>query len=1084
MALRFSWRRLPQRLLRRWFFVPLLVGIVFLFLALLPRVLHRALSARLAAIIPGAVSLGDVDLDLLRGGVTLKDLTVTVPGDQRPAITVRKLGIDLALWALWHGHITLEAVSLSEVHIEALQQAGGQLNLTRLLPPADPSAPLAEFPVLRVEQLVLTQARIRYHDHTRTPPPAFLLVIDRLETGEIALRSDGLSVPVTVQLKGQLNESPLHGQATILWQRTQTGVEVHIDGAQLTLAMLKPYLQQVPAVRHGSGQAGGRVRYRYQSGEGVQTVHALDGVLTLRQIRVTDPLSGQAVLDLPTAEVAVEKIDFLAREVRLATVHMAEARVLVLQTATGLNWATLMDLEPSTGPGESDEQGESLWRLTLQEIRLLGGELRYRQHSWADDEFLAVTPEELTLRYLADGTTESPLSFRVRLGDGRLSGAGGLRLSPFSLQLQVQLSELSLASLQPVFSRLLPGARVTGVVTGAVQTTFRITDGMPTVGVSGALDTAAVSVTGFSAAGSELGWQSGRIAVGEGSTVLPLAASLETSLSQLTLRHLPSGTLTIGQATGAGHLAWRPEGLSPAAAPEEGETSVGSRQPPVLQVHGSVEANDVVLKDSQQQIWFACYHGRAELREGSQLLPLALHLEDLVLEYPYGQLVRTNTRQFAAFVPPVVTHEQGHPPDRAPGGATAGPAPFAVQIERATVRGGELFFADHALTPPQMVSWQNVALDVTGARYPSLQLAQAAVRAFHEDGAPIRLHATAAHTDGQTVVKIRGEVERLGLPRLNPYLAPLGYPVRNGALSLRVDLVVPGNRLQANSTLTLHDLGMGSAEGASVLEKQVGLPLSLIVALLKDLDGNINLQIPVRGQLDEPSFEWGGTILRAIRDAVVGAVTSPLKLLGAVLTRKGQIRHFSLAPITFLPGTSRYSEQGQHQLTRLGEFLSQRPELSVQISGYTGPADLEVLQDRLLLAQLQSSSPMPPQPLPSPAPETSLQSAAREEIAQFLAARLGVTDSVPTLSAEAAALLARLRAQVVVPPQDLERLAAERVQQVSTDLASRHAIASSRLLRARGKTPGREGAEVRYLLQAADGEAQPDRRLSGQQELF
>lgn len=1080
MPLRSAWHRLRlHRSRRRLFVLLLLAGVAFLLLGLLPELVRRALTARLAAATAAAVHLTNVDLDPLRGGVTLEDLSVILPGDRQPAVIVRALDINLALLALLRGRIRAEAVSLSGVHVEVIQQPDGRLNLGRLLPPAETAASQVGLPALTVEHLALSDAQIHYQDRTRTPPPTFVFAIEGLRADGIALRSDGLNAPVTVSLQGRLNESPLRGEATVLWQRTHTGVEVRIDVQQLTLSALKPYLRHVPAVQHASGHAGARLDYRYRSGEGVQTVHRLDGSLTLHQVRVTDPLSGQTVVDLPAGEVTVERVDFLAREIRLAAAHLANAHLLVLRTATGLNWATLVqpdNAEPDAEPGARHGPVTSPWRFFLREARLTGGELRYRESAWADTEFISVVPEEITVRHIGGDTAESPVRFHARVGDGGLTGEGALQFSPFSLRLQVQLSDLNLALLQPLLTRLLTATQVSGRVTAIAHTTWSIHNGGQTVGLSGTVDTAAVGLTGFPEAQSELGWQSGRIEFADGSTLAPLAVGLNTQLSAVTFRRPAPGTLTVGQATGSMRLTWQEGADLRVAATEAGGGEPASQPPlaslhlPALLAHGSVMVRDVVLKGPQdQQILLACYHGQAQLREGSRFLPLALHVHDLVLDYSYGQLVRTSSGRFALFAP-VTTSAQEPTGAAARGDAAASPVPFAIHIDRATVRGGEIFFADHTLTPPQTVFWQNVELDLTDAQYPPPRIALLALRAFNEDGAPVRLRGTVGYADQQTVVKVRGEVERLSLPRFNRYLAPLGYPVRDGALSLRFDIVVPGNQLQAKSDVTLHDLGLGSGEGTAALEKQIGLPLSLVVALLKDLHGNINLQVPVRGRLDEPSFQLRGTILRAVRDAVVGAVTSPLKLLGAVFTRKGQIRNFTLAPITFLPGTSQYSEQGEQQLARLGEFLARRPELSVEFSGHTGPADAEVLRDRLVLAQLHSlpSPTAPPQPVPAEPQGVASQSTPRDEVKQFLASRLGQAHSVaaPTLSTEASTLLAQLRAQAVLPAEDLERLATERVQGVIADLITRHAIASSRLLLARGKAPGREGAEVRYLLQS------------------
>jgi hypothetical protein len=131
----------------------------------------------------------------------------------------------------------------------------------------------------------------------------------------------------------------------------------------------------------------------------------------------------------------------------------------------------------------------------------------------------------------------------------------------------------------------------------------------------------------------------------------------------------------------------------------------------------------------------------------------------------------------------------------------------------------------------------------------------------------------------------------------------------------------------------------------------VGLPLTLVIALLKDLNGDINLQLPVNGRVNEPGFQLSGTIVRAIRDVLIGAVTSPLKVLGALFKGKDKLEGFTLEPIRFTPGTRQIVENSQEQLSRLALFLTQRPKLDLRFSGVTGPDDVGVLRDQLILNQ-------------------------------------------------------------------------------------------------------------------------------------
>ncbi len=482
----------------------------------------------------------------------------------------------------------------------------------------------------------------------------------------------------------------------------------------------------------------------------------------------------------------------------------------------------------------------------------------------------------------------------------------------------------------------------------------------------------------------------------------------------------------------------------------------------------------------EKQELLSCYQVRAKLNEGSRLLPLDLRLGEVALAYPYTQGFCTAKGQFQLFKlssesPPAPAPSANVPPPAAPSAqASAAPAPSSpvVHIDRVTFIGGQLYFEDHAVTPSQMVYWQDVKIDLSDVGYPLVRPAAFTLHAFNNDGAPVEVQGTTQRQADLLLTRVHGKIERLSLPRFNVYLESLlGYRVRNGAVSLTWDLTIPGNRLQATTAVTLHNLGLSNKQGASVLEEQVGLPLQLVVALLKDLNGNINLQLPVEGQFGEPGFHLGGTILQAIRDVLIGAVTSPLKLLGAVFSGEDKIEDFTLEPVRFVPGTNQPTGAGKEQLARLGQFLAQRPELNLRLSGHTGPDDLQVLKDRVVLAQLLQEN-VPPAKAQDAGGTgqggTTLPVPPQEEVRQFLTYQLSHPEGngAPALSAQATALLTQRRDQVTLAPQVKDRLSQDRVQAVISVLTANPGVTQGRLHLSLEKLRGREGPEVRYMVQA------------------
>ncbi len=278
----------------------------------------------------------------------------------------------------------------------------------------------------------------------------------------------------------------------------------------------------------------------------------IEGTLELEQVSFADPLSGRTALDLPGGQVTVEKIDLLTHEIRLATVELQTPRLFFLQSAPGLNWTSLVRTPDQTAQNEIPQpKTAAAWRFLLQEARLRGGEIVYRDNTWTEAETVTLVPDELQIQHLGEETEDSPLRFRLRLGEGTLTGEGKLRLTPFHLQTQAQLTGIDLTSLRPVLTRVLTAENVGGTVNGTVNTDLTTRDGAPVATVGGTVETTALSLAGVPQPGSAVAWESGRVELGEGSTVIPLNLGLNAEFSRLSIQRLPQGDVSIEKTSGS-----------------------------------------------------------------------------------------------------------------------------------------------------------------------------------------------------------------------------------------------------------------------------------------------------------------------------------------------------------------------------------------------------------------------------------------------------------------------------------------------------------------------------------------------------
>jgi hypothetical protein len=124
----------------------------------------------------------------------------------------------------------------------------------------------------------------------------------------------------------------------------------------------------------------------------------------------------------------------------------------------------------------------------------------------------------------------------------------------------------------------------------------------------------------------------------------------------------------------------------------------------------------------------------------------------------------------------------------------------------------------------------------------------------------------------------------------------------------------------------------------------IDLPLGLAIALLKDADGRIDLDMPVSGSVDDPEFAIGRVVWKALVTLITKVVTSPFRLLGSLIGMESD----QLGQVGFPPGRADLLPPEREKLANVATALAHRPELGLVVPAVADPA-----ADRSALQQLQ-----------------------------------------------------------------------------------------------------------------------------------
>jgi len=93
-----------------------------------------------------------------------------------------------------------------------------------------------------------------------------------------------------------------------------------------------------------------------------------------------------------------------------------------------------------------------------------------------------------------------------------------------------------------------------------------------------------------------------------------------------------------------------------------------------------------------------------------------------------------------------------------------------------------------------------------------------------------------------------------------------------------------------------------------------------------DRDGVINLDVPVGGTLDDPSFRIGPIVWQVIKNIIVKAVTAPFALLGSLFEGAEEAQF-----VDFAPGEATLDAATAERLGALAKSLVEKPELKLDV---------------------------------------------------------------------------------------------------------------------------------------------------------
>lgn len=245
-------------------------------------------------------------------------------------------------------------------------------------------------------------------------------------------------------------------------------------------------------------------------------------------------------------------------------------------------------------------------------------------------------------------------------------------------------------------------------------------------------------------------------------------------------------------------------------------------------------------------------------------------------------------------------------------------------VKNFSLKNGEVDFSDASLFMPfaTTISKLNGKLTDIDKKRPSSGEFQGVVgkNGFAQITAKLFPFELKQNTD------IKLDFKDIDLTDITPYSGQfVGYKIKKGKLNLNLNYSVADSKLNGSNFINFDSLTLGEKVDS---KDAVNLPLSLAISILSDQNNQINIDLPVEGNLDDPDFKYGGVIWAAVKKLFADITLAPFRFLGNALGLGSK----DLSSIDFLAGSSELISSETPKIADFIKLTGSKPKMKLSIT--------------------------------------------------------------------------------------------------------------------------------------------------------
>src|SRR5690554_3940373 len=267
-------------------------------------------------------------------------------------------------------------------------------------------------------------------------------------------------------------------------------------------------------------------------------------------------------------------------------------------------------------------------------------------------------------------------------------------------------------------------------------------------------------------------------------------------------------------------------------------------------------------------------------------------------------------------------------------------------LDKLVLNEGQVHFTDRLQSPEFIATVNTLNVQLTGLDNQGSTPAKVTADALLNKHAPFNLAGEFTINPKALSADLSGNLAGFELVPMSSYSGTfIGYNIKKGKLNYDFDYKIADSKIKGNNHIVAKSFDLGDSVAS---EQAIKAPIKLGIALLRDLQGNIDLDLNISGDMQEPSFNLPGLIASTFVNILIKTAASPFTFLASLVDTSDD-----LGQLDFAQGSAQLDPANQQKLQQLAKALQQKTSLSLVIRGNaSAPQDGPALQALQLAQQL------------------------------------------------------------------------------------------------------------------------------------